>query len=461
MSQRTSRHAHEPPHAPHGGPPGRALAHALTHALFLALASLRHATLRSALLAVVLGVSLGMPVAIAALLDEAADDMRARTRLAPLVLGARGSEADLVFGALYFATTPPRGLAMGDLARVEAERLARAIPIAVGPTARKAPVVGTAIDYFDLRGLAPAQGTLFATIGEAVAGARAARELGLAPGSRLFTDPAGLSNLAGVFPLELVVTGVLPETNSPDDAALFVDLPTFWTIEGLGHRHADPRDEPQALMGTRPATAAPRGGASASAAPSEGASAKGTDRAAGRTADQTPSQPAAEVAIASEALRIDRSATGAIDASFHFHGDTAEFEIGAALVVPRDAKAQAILLGRFAGARDEPLQLVRPDQFAERVLDRIFGVGRILAAVALATAALVALVAATAFSLSIRLRADELALMRRLGASRARVAGFLAVEATLLLAIATAIAALLALAAPAIAPAVLRVASGG
>jgi putative ABC transport system permease protein len=129
------------------------------------------------------------------------------------------------------------------------------------------------------------------------------------------------------------------------------------------------------------------------------------------------------------------------------------------LVFPRDAKAQAMLLGRFTGS-DERLQLVRPDQFIERVLDRIFGVGRVLGAVAAAAALFVALVAATAFALSIRLRADELALMKRLGASRARVASFLAVEAVFLLVAAVAIAGAVALFAPRLAPFVLRVASG-
>ena len=149
-----------------------------------------------------------------------------------------------------------------------------------------------------------------------------------------------------------------------------------------------------------------------------------------------------------------------IAADFHFHGSQDEFPIDGALVVPADAKAQAILLGRFTG-RDERLQLVRPDLFAERVLDRIFGVGRVLGAVALAAALLVALVAATTFALSIRLRAEELALMRRLGASRARIAVFLAVEAALMLAAAAAIAAVVAASAPLFAASVLRIASGG
>jgi putative ABC transport system permease protein len=164
--------------------------------------------------------------------------------------------------------------------------------------------------------------------------------------------------------------------------------------------------------------------------------------------------------IAGEALPIERKAADGVAPDFHFHGSQDEFPIDGALVVPADAKAQAILLGRFTG-KDERLQLVRPDLFAERVLDRIFGVGRVLGAVAAGTAVLVGLVAATTFALSIRLRAEELALMRRLGASRGRIAVFLAVEAGLMLAAAVVIAAAVAASAPLFAASVLRFASGG
>jgi len=383
-----------------------AAATTLRHAAFLAMASLRHSWRRSALLVVVLGISLGIPLALSSLLEQASSDMRTRARLAPLVLGAKGSESDLVFGAMFFAANPPAGLAMRDLERVEGERLGQSIPIAVGATARKAAIVGTTLDYFERAGLAPASGRVFATIGECVVGATIARELALVEGATLFTDPESLSNLAGVFPLELTVVGVLPATGSPDDRAIFVDLGTMWSIRGLGHRHDEPAQSATsgAVIGARD----------------------------GNT-------------IAGEALPIERGAAKGVAADFHFHGSTDEFPIAGALVYPADAKAQAILLGRFTGT-GETLQLVRPDLFAE--LERIFGVGRVLGAVAAATALLVGLVAATAFALSIRLRADELALMRRLGASRARVATFLAVEAAGMLAAAALVA-------------ILRAASGG
>ena len=392
----------------------------LRHAVFLAACSLRHSWRRSLLLALVLGLSLGVPLALASLLERASADMRARAAVAPLVLGAKGSESDLVFGALFFAATPPRGLVMQDLARIEGDGLGQAVPFALGASAQKTPVVGTTIDNFDRRGLRPASGAMFATIGECVAGANAARELGLATGSRLYTDPASLSDLAGVFPLELTVTGVLPPTGTPDDGVLFVDLRTMWSIRGLGHRHDDP-----------------------AASATQGA-------LIGRDGER---------AIAGEALPIERTAAGGIAADFHFHGDPSAFPIDAALVYPIDAKAQAILLGRFTG-KLETLQLARPDQFIERVLERIFGVGRVFGAVAGATAVLVLLVAALAFALSIRLRADELALMRRLGASRGRVAVFLATEAAILLCAALAITVVCAIAAPLLAPVVMRFAAG-
>jgi putative ABC transport system permease protein len=310
---------------------------------------------------------------------------------------------------------------MRDLARIELESLGSALPIALGATARKAPIVGTTVDYFDTRTLAPARGRMYATIGECVAGAAAARELALTEGSKLFTDPESLSNLAGVFPLELTIVGVLPPTNSPDDRAIFVDLRTMWSIRGLGHRHDEPAQ-------------------SAAAGAVIGAKDGNT--------------------IAGEALPIERAAAAGVAPDFHFHGSPDDFPIDGALVYPADAKSQAILLGRFTG-KDEELQLVRPDLFAERVLDRIFGVGRVLGAVAAGAAILVGLVAATTFALSIRLRAEELTLMRRLGASRSRIALFLAVEAALMLAGAALVAAAVAASAPLFAASVLRVAAGG
>ncbi len=396
----------------------------LRHALFLALHSLRHCAKRNALLACVLGVSLGLPLLLNSMLVLAARDMRARTNLAPLLLGARGSEADLVFGAMFFATVPPHGLAMRDLARVEDAEMARAVPLILGASARSIAIVGTTIDYFEVRSLVPRSGAMFAAVGDCVIGASVAERLHLDLNATFFTDPADLATLAGVFPLELRVVGILAPTHSPDDDAIFTDLTTMWSIKGFGHRHDDP---------------------AASAA---------AGAVIGKTSDADGA-----VTIAGEALPIERSLPAQTSATFHLHGAREDLPLDAALVYPADDKARALLVGRFT-ATSEALQLIRPSQFADRVLNRIFGVARVLAAIAYATAALVALVVASAFMLSIRLRADELALMQRLGASRGRVAMFILTEAVLLALAGCAIAGLLTLSAPYLSHWILRLVSG-
>ncbi len=398
----------------------------MRHALFIARTSLRHAWKRSLLLAFVLGVSLGVPLALSSLLARASVDMTARAHIAPLLLGVKGSESDLVFGALFFATTTPSGLTMRDLARVEEQEMARAIPVLMRASAREAVVVGTTLDYFAQRELTVQRGEMFALIGECVIGANVAKRLELHEGARVFTDAHALSDLAGVLPLELVVTGILHSSASADDDVIFVDLKTMWSICGLGHRHAD------------------------AAQPAAAAAVIGQD---------------ATRAILSEALVIERATANTAEAastspSFHFHGSVDELPLDAALVYPRDEKSLALLLGRFT-AKNERLQLIRPELFASRVLDRIFGVARVLGAVALGTALLVALVVASTFALSIRLRADELKLMRRLGASRARVATFIATEALLLATMSIALALAVWSLAPLASPLLLRLVSEG
>ena len=59
------------------------------------------------------------------------------------------------------------------------------------------PIVGTALEYLDFRGLRVATGRRMAVLGECVVGARAARRLDVAPGDTLVSSPETLFDLAG------------------------------------------------------------------------------------------------------------------------------------------------------------------------------------------------------------------------------------------------------------------------
>jgi putative ABC transport system permease protein len=365
---------------------------ALRHALFLAARSLSHHRIRSSLIVIAVAISVGLPLAIRSLIHQSTDAMMARGRSTPLVVGARGSELDLVVAALYATTAPPRPLPVAEFERVKSMTAGLAVPMHVGFTARKQPIIGTTLDYFLRRGLVPEHGRLLATIGECVVGAKASAALNVTAGDPLVTDASDPYNLAGTIPLKLHVVGTLAPTGTADDDAIFVDVKTAWIIAGIGHGHQEASTirDPNDLVGSVDGHV-----------------------------------------VTSERLRHVEEITPESIASFHFHGDPGTFPIHAILLWPADEKEGTLLRGAFQ-RRDEPLQVVRPSEVMERLVREILRVRRMLdglfAVIALATTAIVGLVV----GLAVRLRREELTTMVRLGAARGTVAWIIGTEVFLL-----------------------------
>ena len=138
----------------------------------------------------------------------------------------------------------PRSIDMTEARAILEGGLATPIPIVAASTARGRPFVGVDPEYFAFRDLVASQGRLPVRIGEVVLGQDVARELGLGPGDTLLTDQRNLYDLASSYPLRVHVVGVLRETGSADDGAVFCDVKTAWVALGIGHGHdsADRRD---------------------------------------------------------------------------------------------------------------------------------------------------------------------------------------------------------------------------
>ncbi len=113
--------------------------------------------------------------------------------------------------------------------------------------------------------------------------------------------------------------------------------------------------------------------------------------------------------------------------SFHFHGDPNTFPITAVIAVPHDAKSSALLQGRYLGD-DELVQIVRPIEVMDELLQTILTVQSFVVTavviVGLATLATATLV----FMLSLRLRRREIETMVKIGGSRASIFAVLATE---------------------------------
>lgn len=350
--------------------------------LHLAWRYVAHHRARTALLALALGLTLALPLAVRALMEIAQREYRARAGATPLVLGAKGSALELTLNALYFRT---RGVETIPVRRMESLResgLVKVIPLHARHHAQGAPVVGTSLDYFAFRKLKLAQGTMITRLGDCVVGARLARLRGLRPGGALATSPEQVFDIAGVYPLKMRVTGILAASHSADDDAAFIDIKTAWLIEGIAHGHDD-------VVRSSDAGAV-------------------LERKDGNVA-------------ATNAVRMFAEVTAQNLASFHLHGDPLSFPVTAVIALPHDARAQALLLGRYQNAPDS-VQLVRPVEQMDALLASLFQAERLtlLLLVTLGTAVLV--IAALVFALSFKMRRREFGTLEEIGVARGSVA---------------------------------------
>lgn len=375
---------------------------------------------KAAVLVASIGLILLLPAGLQVVVQQGARALTARADATPLLIGARGSAVDLTLAALYFRQPNVENTTYHEVTSVADSGLAQSIPLHLRFDVRGQRIVGTTPDYLGFRGLELASGRRFAILGECVLGAEASRALGAAVGDVVLSSPAGAFDVAGSFPLEMPVVGVLAPSGTADDEAVLVDLKTAWVIAGLAHGHMD--------------------------VTARGAESGVLEREAGNVV--------ANASVLSY-TRITPENLG----SFHFHGDPARFPVDAVLVVPRDRKSAVILRGRYA----EPgrnVQMVVPRAVVDDLVATLFSVRNAILAVSLGLGVATVATASLVFALSIRLRRRELETMRRIGAPRQRIRAILATEVLLVVVASGMVAAGLTLLVSRLGSSVLRLVGG-
>lgn len=358
------------------------------NSLYIAWKYLSYHKIRTCTLVACITLITVLPLALDILLDESERQFLSRAKATPLVLGAKGSSLDLVMNSLYFNDTIPQQISMSAQKKIMRSGLALPIPLHVRFKARGYPIVGTTIDYFDFRKLTIVEGRGLAFLGECVLGAEVARTLNLQSGDSLISSPESLFDLAGMYPLKMNVVGILAATQTADDLAIFVDLKTGWVIEGLGHGHINIT----------------------------------------RTKDSSVVlEKTDENVIANAKLMEYTEITEQNMDSFHFHGAPDQFPISSVIALPRDEKSQAILLGRYLTENLE-YQMIRPEQIIEGLLENIFRIKNVLDAVILIVGLSTLLALLLVFSLSLRLRQQEIDTIFKLGCNRATIARLIFAE---------------------------------
>ena len=372
----------------------------MSGALFLGWRYLAHHRFKSGILIASITLMLFLPAATRLLVEDSATALTARADVTPLILGARGSELELVLNTLYFHAKSPAEIENQSFVEARSTGLAELIPIHSRFHAQGAPIVGTSPDYFDFRGLKIANGRQMGLLGECIIGANVAARLKLGPGDSIISSPETVFDIAGVYPLKMTIAGVLDFAGTADDDAVFVDVRTSWIIQGLGHGHTD--------------LAEPEAGA-----------------AVLNRRDN--------VVTANASLTQYAEITPENIAAFHFHGSDETFPLTSIIAVPPDQKNATLLLGRYQD--NALLQLVMPGKVLDDLLETVFAVQNYvilgLAILSLATVAVIALV----FLLSQQLRKGEFHTLSRIGASRGYVSVLVASEIGFVFLISTLLAA--------------------
>lgn len=360
----------------------------MTNSFYIAWRYIAFNKVRTATLVACVTLIAVVPLVLQLLLAESEAQLLSRAESTPLLLGARGSSLDLVMNALYFGDEIPQLLSMAAVDQLDETGLALSIPLYVRFKARRFPIVGTTLDYFDFRGLEIAEGRQLALLGEAVIGAEVAERLQLAPGGSLLSSPETVFDLAGVYPLKMRVVGVLRRAHTPDDLAVFVDLKTAWVVQGLVHGHEDLalNDDPAVVID--------------------------------RSKDN--------VVASAKLLEYTEITEENID-RFHFHGDPQQYPLSAVLVVPNDDKSGAILQGRYLEDQ-RVFQMAVPRTVIDGLLANIFRIKDVLDAVVLLVGLATVLALVLVFALSIRLRQREIRTVFRIGGSRTTIVALLGAE---------------------------------
>lgn len=352
---------------------------------------------RTAILVAAITLTIYLPLATHWAIREFKRQATHRAAATPMLVGSKGSQFGLAIHGLHFRGDTPESITVAEMERIRESGLAATIPIFARFRASGFVIVGTTSDYYAFRGLSLAQGESLSRLGDCVLGSTVARELNLKPGDRLLSDPENMFDLSGPSPLNMRVAGILKHQATADDNVVFTDLKTTWIIHGVGHGH----------------------------------------KSSGET-DHLHKASRANLPQHAEVTDDNR-------ASFHFHGDSDQFPLTEIIAIPSSEKSATLLLGRYLSP-DSTLQILRPSEVIDELLDimlrarTLFDAGMILLAGAMLM--LVSLV----LLLSLRLRQREMNTMFRLGCSRMMIVRVQATELVIVMLISSIFAIGLALA---------------
>lgn len=349
-------------------------------AAFLAVRHARANALASVILIACFALTTALPLSARLLFLRYAESLTERANATPMVAGARGSRFDLVLATTHFRRSQVQPATMALVHRIAALRLCVAIPMSVEHTARGHVVVGTGIEYAELRGLRFASGQWPTGLGQCVLGSRVAQREGLGAGDHIFSDQSDVYDISRPPAIRMHVVGVLEPTGGPDDDVIFADIATAWAMAGILHGH----DAPSTV----------------------------------RDANMLLQKTKDNVAISGALIEYNEVTPETI-AGYHLHADPSQLPVTSVLVLPKDQKSATLLNTEVNLSKTE--QMVRPSAVMDELLSYVLRIKSVIDLVSVALVATNVALTGLILMLTYRARAGERRTLLRIGAARGLV----------------------------------------
>lgn len=212
-----------------------------------------HKPFQTFLLVVITALAIALSVLVTSVGQGLQQGLIKATEPFTLLVGAKGSEYQLVLNSVFLQDRPIGNIPGAELKKLAQNPLVKsAIPLGFGDNYRGFRIVGTTPDIFTLKAkptdpewLAVKEGRAFNAPYEAVLGADVAEKTGMTIGST-FSSVHGISEKGKAHnEKELTVVGILKPVEGPYDQAILTSMETIWAVHDHGHgegTHTDAED---------------------------------------------------------------------------------------------------------------------------------------------------------------------------------------------------------------------------
>lgn len=241
----------------------------MIYAIGVAWRNIRSRPVQTFIPSLVIGLAIALTLTVSMLADGTKEGIiQSSDPFGVLLIGANGSSQQLVLNSVLLQDDPVGNIPYSIYEELEAdtERVQLAVPLAFGDNVGGARVIGTNLNFFELRRAANepaafqiAEGRLFADVEgysdedapaeedaatseadhveglfEAVLGSRAAEDLGLGIGDQFQTVHGSGPGIASDEHAEVyTVVGILEASDTPYDSAVLTQIESVWEVHAI------------------------------------------------------------------------------------------------------------------------------------------------------------------------------------------------------------------------------------